>query len=91
MRKEKAVCLTRREARIMTLLAVAALLISYRSHSGTAPGLRYGLLGLVQHIFCKSFEYTTRLIFHTVVASLEEGLRARPRLKRVKYLKVGFT
>ena len=58
MRYEKVVCLTRRQASIMPLLAVAALLISHRSHSGAASGLRYGLLGLVQHDFCKLFEYT---------------------------------
>ena len=83
MRKEKAVCLTRRQARIMTLLAVAAVLISYRSHSSSALGLRYGLLGLVGHDSCKSFEYATRPVFHIVVASLKEGLRVRPRLKLV--------
>ena len=81
MRNEKAVCLARGQACITALLADAAVSISYRIHSGTAPELRYGLLGLVQHDFCKSFEYRTHSVFHTVVTSLEVGLRARPRLE----------
>ena len=81
MRNEKAVCLTRRQASIMTVLTVAAVLISYRSHSGAGSRLRYGLLGLVQHEFCKSFAYTTHSVLYAVVESPKGRLRAKPRLK----------
>ena len=84
MRKEKAVCLTRRQARIMTLLAVAAVLISYHSHSSSIPELRYGLLGLVPHDVSKSFEYTRCFSFSHCGSNTRRGIAGQAEAEKCK-------